>query len=232
MRHVILDTETTGLDPRTGDRIIEIGGVELLNLKPTGRVYQSYLDPERPNSEKSIEITGLTDDMLVGQPKFIDIVDDFLNFIGDDLMVFHNAEFDVKFINAELNRIGRAPLPGSQVIDTLAMAKKKFPGAPASLDALCRRFKVDNTSREKHGALLDSELLAEVYLNLMGGDQPDFIYDPEAEGPALTQASGGQATRGPRLQRPTPLPSRITEAERAAHDAFLSDLPVSAMWRH
>ncbi len=232
MRQVILDTETTGLDPRTGDRIIEIGCVELLNLKPTGQVYHSYLDPERPNSEKSIEITGLTDDKLAGQPKFLDIVDDFLKFIGDDELVIHNAEFDMKFINAELDRIGRTPLSQARVVDTLAMARQKFPGAPASLDALCRRFKVDNTSREKHGALLDSELLAEVYLNLMGGDQPDFIYDPEAEGPALPKAAGGQASRGPRPQRPEALPPRVTEAELAAHETFLNNLPVSAMWRH
>lgn len=232
MRHIILDTETTGLDPRTGDRIIEIGCVELLNLIPTGKSYQTYLDPERPNSDKSIEITGLTDEKLAGQPKFHEVVDDFLAFIGDDLLVMHNADFDMKFINAELERAGRAIIPPVRVVDTLAIAREKFPGAPASLDALCRRFKVDRTSREKHGALIDSELLAEVYLHLMGGDQPDLIYDPDAEVQLSPGPSGAITPRRPRRQRPEPLPERITEAEQVAHDAFLSGLPVSAMWRH
>lgn len=232
MREVILDTETTGLNPKGGDRIIEIGCVELVNLKPTGKTYQTYLDPERAVSEKTIEITGITDEMLVGQPKFMDVVDDFLAFIGNAPLVIHNAEFDMGFINAELARAGRALLTQNPVTDTVSMARMKFPGAPASLDALCRRFKVDNTIREKHGALLDAELLAEVYLHLMGGDQPDLIYDPEAAPRKPNREGGVRETHRPQRRRPQALSPRLTDEEREAHASFLAALPVSAMWNH
>src|SRR5690606_37349522 len=168
MREIILDTETTGLDPAAGDRIVEIACLELVNHLPTGRTFQRYLNPERAVSAGALEVHGLSDAFLAKQPRFADIVDQLLAFIGDATLVIHNAEFDVGFLNAELARCGRPPLQG-KVIDTLQMARQKFPGAQASLDALCRRFSIDNSARSKHGALLDSELLAEVYLELVGG---------------------------------------------------------------
>jgi len=231
MREIILDTETTGLDPRQGDRIIEIGCLEIINLKATGRSFQYYIDPERSVSEKTIEITGITDAMLEGMPKFKDIADEFLAFIGNDPLVIHNADFDMGFLNAELTRIGRAALSGNKVVDTLAIARRKFPGAPASLDALCRRFGIDNSSRDKHGALLDSELLADVYLELMGGRQPGLVFQAKPNG-ARDDQNSGNADRHPQVRRASALPSRITPEEEAAHATFLDGLPVSAMWRH
>ena len=231
MREIILDTETTGLDPRQGDRIIEIGCLELVNLKATGRSFQYYIDPERRVSEKTIEMTGITDAMLEGKPKFKDIADEFLAFIGNDPLVIHNANFDMGFLNAELANIGRAALTKNKIVDTLAIAHRKFPGAPASLDALCRRFGVDNSSRDKHGALLDSELLAEVYLELMGGKQPGLVFQANQSSDADGR-SGAMQQRHPQPRRATPLPGRISDQEKEAHGLFLDQLPVSAMWRH
>ncbi len=228
MRQIILDTETTGLSADQGDRIIEIGCLELLHYQPTGKSFQTYLDPECAVSAKTIEITGITDAQLVGQPKFADAVEDFLSFIGNDPLVIHNADFDIGFLNAELKRVGRPPLERVRVIDTLSMARKKFPGSPASLDALCRRFNIDNSAREKHGALLDSELLAEVYLELMGGRQPGLIFQA-GQSADSTQDSH---TRTPQARRGHALESRLSDSEMSAHQAFLDGLPVSAMWRH
>lgn len=171
-REIALDTETTGFDPLTGDRIIEIGAVELINLLPTGRTCQLYINPEREIPAEAIAIHGITNDFVKDKPTFVECYSEFMDFIADDsILVIHNAEFDMKFLNWELENIGHKPIGWKRVVDTLIMARKKFPGSPANLDALCRRFNIDNTARSYHGALLDSELLAEVYLELLGGRQ-------------------------------------------------------------
>ena len=174
MREIVLDTETTGLSPEKGDRVVEIGCVELFNHVPTGKTFQTYLNPERSMDAGAQEIHGLTDDFLKNQPIFLKIVDEFLSFIGESALVIHNAKFDLAFMNGELNRIGRENIEFERAIDTLSIARKKFPGAQNNLDALCRRFNVDSSRRDLHGALLDSEILAEVYLELIGGKEPDL----------------------------------------------------------
>ena len=176
MREIVFDTETTGLDPFQGDRIVEIGAVELINHVPTGRKYHQYINPQRAMTAEVIAVHGLTDDFLSDKPIFAAIVDDFLNFIGtDSKLVAHNASFDMKFINAELSWINKEPLSYERVIDTLLIAKQKFPGARVNLNELCKRFNIDNSARTVHGALLDSELLAEVYLELLGGREPGLL---------------------------------------------------------
>lgn len=233
-REIVLDTETTGLDPDAGDRIIEIGCVELVNRMPTGANFHRYINPERGVSEEAVAIHGLTEDFLADQPVFADIVAEFLNFIGSDVLIMHNAAFDVGFIDAECARQNIPPLAETRVIDTLAMARRRFPGSPASLDALCRRFGVDNSKREKHGALCDAELLAEVYLELSGGRQPGLVFNDQAPKPAEvapaenTETAPRPAT--PATPRPTPLPERLTAAERDAHAVFLESLPKPALW--
>ncbi|ETW12773.1 DNA polymerase III subunit epsilon [Roseivivax marinus] len=226
MREIVLDTETTGFDPETGDRIVEIGAVELWNHVATGRTYHQYINPERGMPQEAFEVHGLGDDFLRDKPVFAKIADEFLAFVGDATLVIHNAPFDMKFLNAELRWCKRKLLPMEQALDTVAMARKKFPGSPASLDALCRRFAIDNSSRTLHGALLDSEILAEVYLELIGGKQPDF-------GLSQSQSSGAAAAADadwrPR-PRPEPLPSRITDEEKAAHAAFVEKLGDKALW--
>ncbi len=224
MRELVLDTETTGFEPSEGHRIVEIGAVELVNLMPTGRTFHQYINPERPMPKEALEVHGLGDDFLRDQPKFGAIVDAFLEFVGEARLVIHNAAFDMKFLNAELEWAGRRLLPPEQAFDTLTLARKKFPGSPASLDALCRRFGIDNSAREKHGALLDSEILAEVYLELLGGQQPDFALST-----AAAQAESG-AGRAPLPRRPAPLPPRVTEAEADAHAAFVASLGENAVW--
>ncbi len=224
MREIVLDTETTGLDPDQGDRIVEIGCVELFNHAQTGKTYQCYYNPERPMSPEAAQITGLTDDFLRDKPLFADKVEAFLEFIGDANLVMHNAAFDMKFINHELSLLGRTPLDEARVVDTLDMAQKKYAGAGNSLDALCRRFEIDLTEREKHGALLDSELLADVYLELIGGRQPGLIF--QADG----LFGGADTPRAPRQARPTPLPPRLTAQEHQAHIAFLNKLPHPPKW--
>jgi len=224
MREIVLDTETTGLDPAEGHRIVEIGGLELLNHMPTGRTFHVYLNPERPMPIEAFEVHGLGDDFLRDKPLFAQVVEDFLSFVAEARLVIHNASFDMRFLNAELRRIGRTPLPDAQALDTVALARRKFPGSPASLDALCRRFGVDNSGREKHGALLDSELLAEVYLELIGGRQPDF-----ALATTTTRGVGDAPAWRPR-PRPVPLPPRLTAAEAAAHAAFVETLGEGALW--
>jgi DNA polymerase-3 subunit epsilon len=226
MREIVLDTETTGLEPAEGHRIVEIGGVELWNHLPTGRTYHVYLDPERPMPAEALAVHGLTDDFLRGKPTFADIAAGFLEFVGEARLVIHNAAFDMRFLNAELGRLGRGALPEARARDTLAMARARFPGAPSSLDALCRRFGVDNSAREKHGALLDAELLAEVYLELAGGRQPGLGLSLPAAG--VAGAAPGGRPRGP---RPAPLPPRLTEAEGAAHAAFVQRMGAGAIWR-
>ena len=179
MREIVLDTETTGMDPVDGDKLVEIGCVELENHMPTGRTYHQYINPEREVPAEAVAVHGLTYERLKKEPIFGEVVGDFLDFIGDDAkLVIHNAEFDMKFINAEMKTYGFASIDPRRVIDTLDMARRKFPGSPANLDALCRRFNVDNAGRTLHGALLDSELLAEVYLELLGGRQRGLAIEP------------------------------------------------------
>lgn len=226
MREIVLDTETTGFEPESGDRIVEIGAVELHNHVPTGRTYHQYINPERSMPQEAFEVHGLGDAFLSDKPKFAQIGQAFVDFVGDAKLVIHNAAFDMKFLNAELSWMGLPKLPWDQAVDTLAIARKRFPGSPASLDALCRRFAIDNSARTLHGALLDSEILAEVYLELIGGRQPDFGL---ATTSSMAQGSAGSDWRP--QPRPTPLPPRITETEKAAHTAFVDGLGDGAVWR-
>jgi DNA polymerase-3 subunit epsilon len=225
MREIVLDTETTGFDPESGDRIVEIGAVELMGHMPTGRTYHQYINPERSMPEEAFQVHGLGDDFLRDKPKFAEVGQAFLDFIGDAKLVIHNAAFDVKFLNAELGWMKLPQIPWEQAIDTLAIARKRFPGSPASLDALCRRFNIDNSSRTLHGALLDSEILAEVYLELIGGRQPDFGLSTQAEG----LGAGADVAWTPK-PRPTKLKSRLSPEEAAAHDAFVKTLGDGALW--
>ncbi|MFQ5535596.1 MAG: DNA polymerase III subunit epsilon [Sphingomonadales bacterium] len=219
MREIVLDTETTGRDPGRGDRIVEIGCLELENHLPTGKVYHVYINPERDVPPEVIRIHGLTEEFLRDHPTFPKIADDFLSFIGSSPLVIHNASFDMGFLNAELERAGRKALPGERAIDTLDMARRKFPGARNSLDALCRRFAIDNSARVKHGALLDSELLAEVYLELIGGRQRDFALASAAKPTAVAESRARPA----RAHRPD-------ADELAAHEAFVETLK-DPIWR-
>lgn len=224
MREIVLDTETTGFDPETGDRIVEIGAVELHNHVATGKTYHQYINPERQMPNDAFEVHGLGDEFLRDKPKFAQIGQAFLDFVGDAKLVIHNASFDMKFLNAELGWINLPKLPWEQAIDTLAIARKKFPGSPASLDALCRRFGIDNSSRTLHGALLDSEILAEVYLELIGGRQPDF---------GLSAVHGANKTGSDwrAMPRATPLLSRLSDEERAAHSEFVANMGDKALWK-
>jgi DNA polymerase-3 subunit epsilon len=239
MREIVLDTETTGFDPESGDRIVEIGALELYNHLPTGKTFHVYINPERSMPQEAFGVHGIGPDLLEppqpaqpGQvtlkdkPVFAAFGQKFLDFVGDAKMVIHNAAFDMKFLNAELRWLGLRQLPWEQAIDTLAIARQRFPGSPASLDALCRRFNIDNSSRTLHGALLDSEILAEVYLELVGGRQPDF-------GLATVSGNGNSASGDDwrPTARPTPLPSRLTADEQAAHDAFVDKMGDGALWR-
>jgi DNA polymerase-3 subunit epsilon len=226
MREIVLDTETTGLDPVTGDRVVEIGAVELFNHMPTGKTYHQYINPERMMPREAFEIHGISDDHLRDKPKFAAIARDFLAFIGGATLVIHNAPFDMKFLNHELQQAGHPPLPMTRAFDTVALARQKFPGSPASLDALCRRFGIDNSMREKHGALLDSEILAEVYLELIGGRQPDLVLAP-----TQTRTAGQPDTTWRPKSRPVPLAPRLTEAEQSAHAAFTAKLGDNAVWK-
>lgn len=228
MREIVLDTETTGFEAEQGDRIVEIGAIELFNHLPTGRTYHQYIDPERAMPKEAFDVHGLGDDFLRGKPKFAEIARAFIDFIGEDArLVIHNAKFDMKFLNAELKRAGHAILPWSRALDTVTLAREKFPGSPASLDALCRRFGIDNSNRTLHGALLDSELLAEVYLELIGGRQPDLILDRPA---AVAEADGPAQQAGTPRARPVPLPPRLTGDEAAAHAEFVARLGGDALW--
>ena len=229
MREIVLDTETTGFEPSEGHRIVEIGAVELWNHLPTGRTFHQYINPERSMPTEAFDVHGLGDDFLRDKPVFSAIAMQFLEFVGDARLVIHNAAFDMKFLNFELTRLGLPALPWDRALDTLAIARQRFPGSPASLDSLCRRFGVDNSAREKHGALLDSEILAEVYLELIGGRQPDLVLAP-AGGPGRA-ATGTEAAADWRPRpRPEPLPPRLTPEEEAAHQAFVAKLGEASIW--
>lgn len=222
MREVVLDTETTGLDPGTGHRVVEIGCVELANHLPTGQSLQIYINPEREMPPDAFEVHGLSDTFLADKPKFHEIVEDFLSFIADSRLVIHNAGFDLRFLNAELAALDRAPIEAERAIDTVRLAREKFPGAPANLDALCRRLAVDASARDKHGALLDAELLAEVYLELIGGRQPDLTLDQAKQTAAA--AAVKREMQGPRSHAPSP-------AEAAEHETFLSTEIRDPIWK-
>jgi len=228
MREIVLDTETTGLDPFDGHRIVEIGGVELHNHMPTGRTYHQYINPQRDMPDEALAVHGITQEFLADKPVFADIAQGFLDFVGDAKLVIHNASFDMKFLNAELKWVDKAQLPDAQALDTLLIARKKFPGAQNSLDALCRRFNVDNSARDKHGALLDSEILAEVYLELIGGRQPDFGLSVVAS--TTSDQGAGQSGDWTPAPRPDPLPSKVTDAERQAHKEFVATLADGGQW--
>ena len=241
MREIVLDTETTGFEPAEGHRIVEIGAVELYNHLPTGRTFHQYINPERGMPREAFEVHGIGHDILEppgppvpggvtlrDKPVFSRIGRAFLDFIADAQLVIHNAAFDMKFLNFEFERSGFPVLPFSRATDTLMIARTKFPGSPASLDALCRRFGIDNSMREKHGALLDSEILAEVYLELIGGRQPDLVLSGTAARPA--SAGAPEAAWRPR-PRPEPLAPRITPEEAAAHEAMVAKLGDAAVWK-
>ena len=238
MREIVFDTETTGLDPTTGDRVVEIGCLELVNRLPSGETFHVYLNPERDMPAEAEAVHGLSAAFLSDKQRFRDVADAFLAFIGDAPLIAHNASFDMRFINAELRACGRDDLSAHKVIDTLALARQKFPGAPASLDALCRRFGVDNSGRELHGALLDSELLAGVYLELSGGRQPGLVFAAKKDGEAAPTKPDADAAatqnvaipRQPQKRRGKPLASRLSGEERLAHQAFLEALPQRALW--
>ncbi|MCB9944205.1 MAG: DNA polymerase III subunit epsilon [Geminicoccaceae bacterium] len=218
MREIVLDTETTGLNPDDGDRIVEIGAVEIEHLIPTGRTYHQYINPERSMPEEAFKVHGLGDEFLADKPVFASIVDAFVEFVGDVPLVIHNARFDMRFINAELKWAGRRLIPGDRAVDTLGMAQQRFPGQQNSLDALCRRFGVDGSRRVLHGALLDCELLAEVYLHLRGGRQTGL--DLVASSVGAGRKGGAIADRPVRPARSFP----ASEAELAAHRAFVAKI--------
>jgi len=225
MREIVFDTETTGFEPSDGHRIVEIGCVELVDHFPTGRTLQLYLNPERDVPIESQRVHGLSGEFLSDKPLFATVVDDFLEFIGDAPLVIHNAGFDIKFINAELARVNRPPIPLSRAIDTIEIAKRKVPGARYSLDELCKRFGVDLSGRAKHGALLDADLTAQIYLEMIGGRQRGFALAPvEIAEATVVMVETARA-------RPTPLPPRITSAELAAHAAFVAkELGEKSLW--
>lgn len=226
MREIVLDTETTGFDPITGDRIVEIGALELFNHLPTGRTFHKYINPQRGMPAEAFAVHGLSDDFLSDMPLFVDVVEEFEEFIKGDKLIIHNAPFDMKFLNAELAKINRTTLKFDRVIDSLMLARKKHPAGPNSLDALCRRYRIDNSMRDIHGALLDSELLAGVYLELIGGRQTTLtlaIQEKKQEAVTVNKSKIGRS-------RPAPLPLRLTEIEKEAHQALIDTFGSHSIW--
>ena len=227
MREIVFDTETTGLDPAQGDRLVEIGCIELVNRFPTGKVFHHYLNPERDMPEAAFRIHGLSIDFLKDKPRFAEVVEELVLFIGDDTqLIAHNAMFDLGFLNAELERAGKTVLNRDRLIDTLMLARRKHPGSSNRLDDLCQRYRIDNSRRTKHGALLDAELLAEVYLELIGARQASLGL-AEVAAVAVAAVAGASASR----MRPQPLPARLTETERDEHRSFIASLGDNSIWR-
>jgi DNA polymerase III subunit epsilon len=224
-REIVLDTETTGLNPLTGDRVVEIGGVELVNHVPTGRHFHKYVNPERAMADDAFRVHGLSDEFLRDKPRFAEIAEEMLAFLGEAPLIAHNATFDVTFLNAELERAGKPSLR-NEIIDTVMLAKEKHPGAKISLDALCKHYGIDNSRRTLHGALLDSEILADVYLELIGGRQVALALVEE------TRVAVGNFTLPTYAapKRPTPLPPRLDAAQLAAHLALIKTLGAAAIW--
>ncbi len=228
LREIVLDTETTGLDPKKGDRLIEIGCVELFNRIPTGREFHRYINPERAVPAEAEAVHGLSTAFLVDKPLFAAVADEFLTFLGEDMLVIHNAAFDVAFLNAEFGRLGKAAISMVRVVDTLQLARRKHPAGPNSLDSLCKRYGIDNSKRIKHGALMDSLLLAEVYVELLGERQATLEL---AKGAERANSSGERSSQRQIAGRPTPLPSRLSPAAELAHRVFVETLGPKAIWR-
>ncbi|MGD2134060.1 MAG: DNA polymerase III subunit epsilon [Maricaulaceae bacterium] len=225
MREIVLDTETTGLDPQSGDRITEIGCIEVIDCIPTGRTFHTYVNPLRPVPREVVEITGLTTEFLADKPTFAEIAEGFITFVGEARCVAHNAPFDRGFVNSELSRATLAEIVDERWLDTLELAREMFPGAQTSLDALCRRFNISLERRDKHGALIDAELLAEVYLQLNGGRERSLDFGEKGA------AGAGAAAAAPRNQRPSALGSLVSAEEAEAHAAFVTSLGENALWR-
>jgi DNA polymerase-3 subunit epsilon len=225
MREMVFDTETTGLDPYQGHRLVEIGCIELVNRFPTGRTFHRYLNPERDMPQEAFAVHGLSYDFLKAQPLFAGIVEELLAFIGEATLVAHNATFDLSFLNAELERVKLATIPRDRLVDTLLLARRKYPGGSNRLDDLCVRFGIDNSRRTKHGALLDAELLAEVYVELVEARQAQLGLVAVPASPVMASSSAIAAR-----VRPVPLSQRVTDAERAAHGAFIATLGEKAIW--
>lgn len=233
LREIIFDTETTGLSAKDGDRVIEIGAVELVNRFPTGKTFHMFINPDgREVHPDALNIHGISNEFLSDKPKFSEIYKEFETFFSDGNLVAHNASFDMGFLNAELNRINKPMLSGKRVVDTLLIARKKFPGQRNSLDALCARFGVDNSHREKHGALLDSEILAEVYIELLGGKQAKLVLDHDTgEETKATQSGSEDNNFTPIAKRPSKLPSRLTREDIKRHADFIDTLGDNALWK-
>jgi DNA polymerase-3 subunit epsilon len=228
LREIVLDTETTGLDPRKGDRLIEIGCIELVNRIPTGREFHRFVNPERTVPAEAEAVHGLSTAFLLDKPLFAEVGADFLDFIAGDTLVIHNAVFDIGFLNMELERLKHPAISMSRVVDTLQLARRKHPAGPNSLDALCKRYGIDNSKRTKHGALVDSLLLADVYVELLGERQASLVLAGDRASAARVARKGTEAVRGP---RPVPLPARLTEELIAAHRAFVETLGPKALWK-
>src|SRR4051795_11200278 len=226
MREIVLDTETTGLDPLRGDRLVEIGCIEIYNRMPTGQTFHRYINPERDMPAEAFAVHGLSAEFLSTKPLFTEVVEEFLEFIADAPLVIHNASFDISFINAELDRLKRQPVARDRLIDTLLLARRKHPGVSNRLDDLCSRYSIDNSRRTKHGALLDAELLAEVYIDLIGARQSQLIL--AADSIDIRIGAGGEM---PRRQRTEPLAPRLTDADREAHRAFVATLGEKSIWK-
>lgn len=224
MREIVMDTETTGLDPTQGHKVVEIGAVELFNHIPTGRTFHQYINPKRQMPQEAFDVHGLSIEFLTSYPVFKDIAEKFLNFIGSSTLIIHNASFDVKFLNFELDSVGAEKIQNDRVLDTLKLARSKYPGSPASLDALSRRFRIDISKRSKHGALLDSQILAEVYLELIGGRQPGLELISTQTRNTTTSSNDGT------FKREVPLPSLLTDTEKKAHDTFIKLLGEKCLW--
>lgn len=231
MREIVFDTETTGLSPRDGDRVIEIGAIELINHFPTGNIYHVFINPEeRKVDPGAFDVHGISNDFLRDKPVFKDVVDEFLEFFKDGNLIAHNAGFDMGFINAELAKLAMPSISNERVIDTLQLARRKHPAGPNSLDALCSRYHIDNSHRTKHGALLDSELLAEVYLELIGGRQAALGLGSVDEEITNVQTIGKESNK-PQGQRKIPLPTRLSEEEKLAHKNLVKNIGENAIWK-
>jgi DNA polymerase-3 subunit epsilon len=225
LREIIVDTETTGLDPADGHRVVEIACLELVNCIPSGRVWHCFLDPERDMPQPAFDVHGLSIEFLSGKPRFEERAEELMAFLEGAMLIMHNASFDVTFLNAELERVAKPRIRFERVVDTLAMARRKHPGSPCNLDALCKRYGIDLTGREKHSALLDCKLLAAVYAELVGGHQARLEFSVNGNGGVSLEA----ISVGTRV-RPAPLPPRLSDDERSAHRDFVASLGAEALW--
>jgi DNA polymerase-3 subunit epsilon len=226
MREIVLDTETTGLDPFSGHRLVEIGCIELVNRIPSGQTFHRYLNPERDMPREAFSVHGLSEEFLRDKPLFLHVADELIEFLGEAPLVIHNAGFDIGFLNAELERAGRPPIGRERLVDTLLLARRKHPGGANRLDDLCARYAIDNSRRDKHGALLDAELLAEVYVELIGARQAQLVLSQTP----ISLGGSGESLSVARW-RTQPLPERVSAEERAAHRQFVATLGEAAIWR-